>query len=217
MKNLLAVMALLLFAAAAVAQGTKPPQQKEKPAMAEAKTKADMKTASAKPAPAAGPSEPGQVIDNALNNLEREFVSAAEAMPDDKFDFKPDPKAGEFAESRSFKQQIGHVAVNNFAMAARLTGEKADISEQDQENGPASLTDKATTIKYLKDSFAAAHKAVATIHKQNMLERLAGGSGPTRLALGNFFVWHGFDHYGQMAIYLRMNGIVPPASRPQPK
>src|SRR4051812_35601058 len=115
MKNFVAVIALLVFASAAFAQGTKPAEQKEKPAMSEAKTKADMKTAPAKStaqtAPKPGPAEPGQVIDNALNNLEREFVSAAEAMPDDKFDFKPDPKLGEFGESRSFKQQVGHVAV----------------------------------------------------------------------------------------------------------
>jgi uncharacterized damage-inducible protein DinB len=144
------------------------------------------------------------------------MVDAAEAMPADKFDFKPDPKMGAFAESRTFKQQIGHVAVNNFLFASWLTGEKLDITEKDRENGPASLTDKATTVKYLKDSFAAAHKALDTINKDNLLEGVStsGDRKNPRMSIANFFLWHGFDHYGQMALYLRMNGIVPPASRP---
>lgn len=164
------------------------------------------------------PTEPAQVYHNQLRNLEKEMVDAAEAMPDDKFDFKPDPKNGAFAESRTFKQQIGHVAANNFLFAAGLTGEKLEMTDKEREMGPASLTDKASTVKYLKDSFAAAHKSLDTINKDNMLEavELPGGNGKmTRMAIGNIFLWHGFDHYGQMALYLRMNNIVPPASRPR--
>jgi uncharacterized damage-inducible protein DinB len=162
------------------------------------------------------PTEPAQVYHNQLRNLEREMVDAAEAMPADKFDFKPDPKTGAFGESRSFKQQIGHVAANNFFFASGLTGEKLDQTEKDRENGPASLTDKDATVKYLKDSFAAAHKALDTITKDNMLEPVELGGGKTpRMSLANIFLWHGFDHYGQMALYLRMNNIVPPASRPR--
>jgi len=162
------------------------------------------------------PTEPSQVYHNQLRNLEREMVEAAEAMPADKFDFKPDAKNGAFTESRSFKQQIGHVAANNFFFASGLTGEKLDQTDKDRENGPASLTDKDATVKYLKDSFAAAHKALDTITKDNMLEPVELGGGKTpRMSLANIFLWHGFDHYGQMALYLRMNGIVPPASRPR--
>jgi hypothetical protein len=79
------------------------------------------------------------------------------------------------------------------------------------------LTDKSATVKYLKDSFAAAHKALDTITKDNLLEPvdLPGGGKAVRMGLANIFLWHGFDHYGQMALYLRMNNIVPPASRPR--
>lgn len=162
------------------------------------------------------PTEPAQVYHNQLRNLEKEMVDAAEAMPAEKFDFKPDAKLGAFAESRSFKEQIGHVAANNFFFASGLTGEKLAQTEQDREKGPASLTDKDTTVKYLKDSFAAAHKALDTITKDNLLEPVELGGGKTpRMSLANIFLWHGFDHYGQMALYLRMNNIVPPASRPR--
>jgi uncharacterized damage-inducible protein DinB len=162
------------------------------------------------------PTSPAQVYHNQLRNLEKEMVDAAEAMPDDKFDFKPDAKNGAFAESRTFKQQVGHVAANNFFFASGLTGEKLEMSEKDRENGPASLTDKASTVKYLKDSFAAAHKALDTINSSNLLEPVSlGDSKMPRMGVANIFLWHGFDHYGQMALYLRMNNIVPPASRPR--
>lgn len=188
------------------------------PSFAQSAPKADDKKPAQQAPPKARPlpTEPAQVYHNQLRNLEREMVDAAEAMPADKFDFKPDPKNGAFAESRSFKQQIGHVAANNFFFASGLTGEKLDQTEKDRENGPASLTDKDATVKYLKDSFAAAHKALDTITKDNMLEPVELGGGKTpRMSLANIFLWHGFDHYGQMALYLRMNGIVPPASRPR--
>lgn len=213
MKTLITLFALAALGTCAFAQGTKPAEQKEKPAVSQAKSKADMQQSSARPQQQA-PTSPAQVYHNQLRNLEREMVDAAEAMPADKFNFKPDPKMGEFAESRTFKDQIGHVAVNNLLFASWLTGEKFEASEKDRLNGPASLTDKATTVKYLKDSFAAAHKALDTLNKDNLLEQVGPGHMP-RLALGNILLWHGFDHYGQMAIYLRMNGIVPPASRPR--
>jgi uncharacterized damage-inducible protein DinB len=217
MKRLITMCAVLALGGCAFAQGTKPSEQKEKPAVSEAKSKTETQQSSAPRPQQAAPTSPAQVYHNQLRNLEREMVDAVEAMPADKFDFKPDTKMGEFAESRTFKQQIGHVAANNFRFASWLTGEKVNLSEEDTEKGPASLTDKATTVKYLKDSFAAAHKALDTITKDNILETVATG-GPNRIprmSIANFFLWHGFDHYGQMAIYLRMNGIVPPASRPR--
>jgi len=67
-------------------------------------------------------------------------------------------------------------------------------------------------IKFLKDSFALGHKAAATLTPENMLQN-PGNSKSTRLRLANFGVAHAYDHYGQMVEYLRMNGIVPPASR----
>ena len=207
MKKLALLLLILGLAVSTFAQSA--------PKVAEAKD--DKKPAQQAPPKARPlPTEPAQVYHNQLRNLEREMVDAAEAMPADKFDFKPDPKNGAFAESRSFKQQIGHVAANNFFFASGLTGEKLDQTEKDRENGPASLTDKDAAVKYLKDSFAAAHKALDTITKDNMLEPVELGGGKTpRMSLANIFLWHGFDHYGQMALYLRMNNIVPPASRPR--
>ena len=159
------------------------------------------------------------VLDNQVKNLERDFVPAAEAMPADRFNFVPSPALGEFKESRTFSQEVSHVATVNYLFASAILGEKPPVNtEGSNENGPASLNTKDDVIKYLNGSFAYVHKAVATITPTNALEPIPVPWGKsTRLALASMTPWHGFDHYGQMVVYLRLNGIIPPASRPQPK
>jgi len=167
----------------------------------------------------AAPSQPPTVtviLDRALSGLEREFVPAAEAMPDDKFSFAP--TAGEFKGVRTFGEQVRHVAATNYALAAGLLQEKppADIGEDFK--GPASMTAKADIIKYLKDSFAYAHKALATVNEGNIAGQVQspfGNGKSSRLGLSVSMIGHSRDHYGQMVEYLRMNGIIPPASRGQ--
>ena len=153
------------------------------------------------------------IMDHTVLNLEQEFIPAAEAMPEDKYDFAP--TNGEFKNVRTFGQQIKHVAAVNYELAAAILQEKppTDISG---EAGPASITSKEDVLKYLKDSFAYAHKAVLTINEKNEAETVRSPFGEgkvSRLGLACSISWHGYDHYGQMVVYLRMNGIIPPASR----
>ncbi|MGA2424208.1 MAG: DinB family protein [Terriglobales bacterium] len=154
-----------------------------------------------------------QVVDSATKRVEHDFVSAAEAMPDDKYSFAP--TNGEFKGVRTFAEQIKHVAATQYLVASLILGEKPPVDVND-EKGPDSVKSKAEILKYLKDSFAYAHKAVGTITEANVVEPIPsfdGKSTTTRLSLAMLFAWHGYDHYGQMVEYLRMNGIVPPASR----
>ena len=154
-----------------------------------------------------------QVLNSSLSNVEREFVPAADAMPEDKYGFAP--TNGEFKGVRTFGQQIKHVASVNYELGAALLEEKPPVDIGD-EAGPASITSKADILKYLKDSFEYLHKAVATINEKNVVEPVKSPFGEgfvTRLGLATTVVGHCFDHYGQMVEYLRMNGIVPPASR----
>jgi hypothetical protein len=155
-----------------------------------------------------------QVLDRAVTNVEKEFVPAAEAMPADKYDYAP--KDGEFKAVRTFGQQVKHVAATNFELGAAILQEKPPVEIGDDEAGPATVKTKAEIMKFLKDSFAYMHRAVATINSQNEVESLKspwGQSTVTRLGLTTLTVGHCFDHYGQMVVYLRHNGIVPPASR----
>ena len=154
-----------------------------------------------------------QVLDHTVSSTESEFVSAAAAMPEDKFGFAP--STGEFKGVRSYGEQIKHVAAVNYMFGAAILGEKVPVDVGD-ESGPASLKTKAEILTYLKDSFAYVHKAVLTINDKNLVEPLKSPFGEgkvTRLSLATSVAAHGFDHYGQMVVYLRTNGIVPPASR----
>lgn len=155
-----------------------------------------------------------QVLDRALTNVEHEFVPAAEVMPEEKFGYAPTD--GEFKGVRTFAQQIKHVAATNYEIAAAILQVKPPIEIGDDEAGPASIQSKADIIKFLKDSFAYMHRAIATITPQNQVESLKspwGQNTVTRLGLTTLIVGHCFDHYGQMVVYLRHNGIVPPASK----
>lgn len=154
-----------------------------------------------------------EVLDHSVTNMEHEFVGAAEAMPEDKFGFAP--SSGEFKGVRTFAEQIKHVAAVNYMFGAAILSEKVPVDVGD-ESGPSSVKTKAEILSYLKDSFTYVHKAIQTINEKNLVEPLKspfGEGSVTRLGVANSVAAHGFDHYGQMVVYLRMNGIIPPASR----
>ena len=153
------------------------------------------------------------VLDGMVKTIESELVPAVEAMPEDKFEFAT--TNGEFKGVRTFAQQAKHVAAVNYIVAAVILGEKAP-ADTGGESGPDSMKSKADVVKFLKDSYAYAHKAVGSINEGNAVAPIKNPFGKdttTRLGMGTVFAWHGFDHYGQMVVYLRSNGIVPPASR----
>src|ERR1700693_1032866 len=153
-------------------------------------------------------------VERDIGDIEKLVVDAAEAMPEDKFNFSPESlniAGAEYKGVRTFAFQVKHVAASNYYLWSSVTGDQ--IPEDFKGgNGPENLKTRADIIKFLKDSFALGHKAAATLTAQNMLQTAAVGKS-TRLRLATFAVAHAFDHYGQMVEYLRMNGIVPPASR----
>ena len=162
----------------------------------------------------AAPQTVGQVLDSSVTNVEKEFVPAADAMPEDKFSFAP--TTGEFKGVRTFEQQVKHVAAVNYILAAGILGEKPPV-DTGGESGPDSIKTKADIIKYLKDSFVYLHKAVLSINDENLVaptKNPFGEGTATRLALASGAVGHCFDHYGQMVEYLRLNGIIPPCQPP---
>jgi len=172
--------------------------------------------ASTPPAPQSQQSPPtiASIMDREISTVEKQIVEAAEAMPEDKFNFSPENlniPGSAYKGVRTFAVQVKHVASSNYFIWSPLTGDKVPESIKDG-NGPADLKSKADIIKFLKDSFALGHRTAATLKAENMLQT-TGNSKSTRLHLAEFGVAHAYDHYGQMVEYLRMNGIVPPASR----
>jgi len=157
------------------------------------------------------------VVDREISIIEKRMVDLAEAMPEDKFNFAPSSleiKGADFKGVRTFAEQIKHVAGANYTFWGALTGEKPPASKG--PGGTDELKTKPEIIKLLKESYAVGHRAAAALTPENLLELVPFGQAKaTRLFLATFGVAQAFDHYGQLVEYLRMNGIIPPASRPQ--
>jgi uncharacterized damage-inducible protein DinB len=168
--------------------------------------------------PQAQPVQPPPTIassmDREATDIETQLIAAAEAMPEDKFNFSPESlkiPGSDYKGVRTFALQVKHVAASNYAIWAALTGEQFPDDFKGGD-GPANVKTKAAILAFLKDSYALGHRAAATLTLQNVLQN-AEHSTSTRLRLATFGVAHAYDHYGQIVEYLRMNGIVPPASR----
>jgi uncharacterized damage-inducible protein DinB len=157
-------------------------------------------------------------VASSLAELVKQMLEVVEAMPEEKFNFSPESlniPGTDYKGVRTFALQARHVAASNYFLWSTVTGDKLP-EDYKGGNGPEALKSKAEILKFLTDSLACGHKAAATSTAQNMLQT-AENSKSTRLHLATFAVAHAFDHYGQMVEYLRMNGIVPPASRGNPE
>src|SRR5213080_366752 len=180
MKNVktLLILTSLLFATLAFAQAAKSP-------------------------PAAGasasPSTPPTIasaIDREISLVEREVVEAAEAMPEDKFDFSPEKlnvSGSDYKGVRTFGEQLKHIAASNYLIWSPITGEKPPDNVNDGK-GPDNMKAKAEIMKYVKDSFAFGHKSVATLNSSNLVQPITSISGrpTTRLFQATFAAAHCF-------------------------
>lgn len=168
-------------------------------------------TASAQePKPAAAGTVAGS-IGAPWGYLAESFVTLADAMPADRYDFAP--TQGEFTGVRTFAEQVKHVACANYGFFSEIEG--TTPPERCWEGGPSPAKSKAELVAYLRESFAYGSRVAATLDERNILDIVDGpyGGRRTRLEMAVLAIWHASDHYGQLVEYLRMNGIVPPASR----
>ena len=187
---------VLIFAVAALGQSTK------------------STTNASQPQNTQPPATIASAVDREISGVEKQILDAAMAMPEDKFNFSPESlniPGADYKGVRSFAVQVKHIAASNYFLWSGLTGDKLPANLKDG-NGPEDVKTKAEILKFLQDSFALGHKAAATLTTENVLQ-IPEHSKSTRLRLATFAVAHAFNHYGQMVEYLRMNGIVPPASR----
>ena len=150
-----------------------------------------------------------------VDALRHTIVDAADAMPAVKYGFAP--TEGEFANVRTFSKQVRHLAATNYILAAAALGQRPPADAGD-EAGPDSVVTKAQHLTYLGGSFDALERAARAIGDASIpvgsspISPFQGGTA-TRVALLAEAMIHAYDHYGQMVVYLRMNGVVPPASR----
>ena len=162
------------------------------------------------------PMDPAKAEDIMLSNFESELTDVAKAMPAEKYSFAPSVAAfapsqeAKFAGVRTFAQQLTHLIEANYYFYGQISGAKPEVDMK----ALGSMTTKDQIVPALAASFAFAHRAVATITPANAFLTIKGADGMnTRATLASFGVAHGFDHYGQLIEYLRMNGVVPPGSK----
>jgi len=165
--------------------------------------------------------EPAKALDDLLSLYESEVVGVAKAMPADKYSFAPSAATfaagspAKFDTVRTFGQQVTHIAEANYYFYMSLSGLKPDVdmAALDKMTKDQNVS-KDDALKVLMSSLAFAHKAIGTITPANAFTAIKPVDGQnTRASLAAFGVAHGYDHYGQMVEYLRMNGIVPPGSK----
>ena len=157
-----------------------------------------------------------RALQSLLKIAQQQIVPAVDAMPADKFGFVPTD--GEFKGVRTFGQMVKHLSATNHILAAAALGEEPPTDAGD-EVGPEAVRTKGEILNYLNGSFAHLSRAIEAIGQTNVpvnpspISPLRKGE-VTRSALVVESLMHACDHYGQMVEYLRMNGVVPPASRP---
>lgn len=169
---------------------------------------AQTQTAPAKQAAPKPPSSPSQTLLDSWNDIGRKLIAMAEDFPEDKYDFKPN------SSQRSFAEQLLHASGGNYYFINPVKGVKIPSGDPQR----ADYKTKAAVVEYVKKSFA---DGAALIKSK-------GDAGLSELAVDPFanqqvrfsdlawaFIEHSGEHYGQLVVYYRVAGLVPPESRPK--
>jgi hypothetical protein len=156
-----------------------------------------------------------KVFDDQVSTIEREVLDLAQNMPAEKYNFAP-TSPGTFTGVRTYALQVRHIATEIFHIAEAISGEKAPVATGTTDDGPDTLKTKDQIIEYFKTALAFAHKAVGTITEKNMNDPVPFGRNGTRVSAAAFIGLHTYDHYGQMVVYARMNGVIPGGGPPPP-
>lgn len=135
------------------------------------------------------------------------FIRAAEEMPEADYGFKPSP------DVRTFGQQVAHVADDQYNLCAPAKGETRKAAYRQLES---TLSTKADLVAALKAAFAYCDGAYDALTDVAGAEMVTTGQHRTRFGMLNWNVWHTWEHYGNVVVYLRMKGLVPPSSQRMP-
>lgn len=162
----------------------------------------------AKPQPPKPPSSPSQSLLESWNDIGRKLTAMAEDFPEDKYDFKPNPT------QRSFAEQLLHAAGGNYYFINPVKGVKAPAGDPKR----ADFKNKATVIEYVRKSFADGAELIKSKGDAGMNDLYVDpfANQQTRFSDGGWqIIEHSGEHYGQLVVYYRVAGMVPPESRPK--
>jgi uncharacterized damage-inducible protein DinB len=162
------------------------------------------KTAAVKPA-----DSPSQAVLAAWNDIGRKLIAMAEDFPEDKYDFKPTPA------QRSFAEQLLHAAGANYFFTNPAMGKEMPKEEDPKR---ADFKTKADIVAFVKKSFADGAAAIKAKGDKGMSDLMVDPFAHQQvrvLDMAYGFIEHCGEHYGQLAVYYRVAGLVPPESRPK--
>jgi uncharacterized damage-inducible protein DinB len=140
--------------------------------------------------------------------IHRDLAEAAENMPADEYGFQPTPQV------RTFGEIIGHVINANFFFCSQAAGEKSPATADHQQ-----ITDKAALVKALNDSLVYCDRVYAATTDANFMQPMqianvigTGSTNTVRGAVLMYNIAHNNEHYGNLAVYMRLKGHVPPST-----
>ena len=143
------------------------------------------------------------------NDLGRRLIAMAEDFPQEKYGFKPAPTV------RSFIEQLLHMAGSNYLFTNAALGQPSPGPESES---PEKFKTKAEVVAYVKKSFedgAAVIRSKGDAGMNQSVNNPEGGKPIRLLGLGYSLLEHSGEHYGQLVVYYRIAGLVPPESRPR--
>jgi uncharacterized damage-inducible protein DinB len=167
-----------------------------------------MKQDATKKDAAVKPADPElKVVLDSWNEIGRKLTAMAEDFPEDKYDFKPTPA------ERSFAEQLLHAAGANYFFINPVMGKEPHPAEDPKREQYKS---KAEIIAFVKKSFADGAAAIQSKGEQGLMETVVYGDQKARvLDIAYGIIEHSGEHYGQLVVYYRLAGLVPPESRPK--
>jgi uncharacterized damage-inducible protein DinB len=151
---------------------------------------------------------PSKVLLDSWNDIGRKLIAMAEDFPEDKYDFKPTPA------QRSFAEQLLHASGANYFVTNLIKGEKPPEGDVKREN----FKSKAEIVAYVKKAFADGADAIKGKGDKGMSDLLVDPFAHQQVRVYDWvygFVEHSGEHYGQLVVYYRLAGLVPPESRPK--
>ena len=150
-----------------------------------------------------------QAVLSAWNDIGRKLIAMAEDFPEDKYDFKPTPA------QRTFAEQLLHAANANYFLTNPIMGQKMPAEEDPKR---ADFKTKADIVAFVKKAFADGAAAIKSKGDKGMSDLLVDPFAHQQFRISDLaygLIEHSGEHYGQLAVYYRLSGLVPPESRPK--
>jgi uncharacterized damage-inducible protein DinB len=155
------------------------------------------------------PDPPNKVLLDSWNDIGRKLIAMAEDFPADKYDFKPTPA------QRTFAEQLLHAAGANYYFTNAATGSNAKVNENPSRE---TYKTKADVVAFVKKSFADGAAAIKAKGDKGLNDLIVDSFSNQQYRVIDYaygFIEHSGEHYGQLVVYYRLSGLVPPESRPK--